>query len=239
MLRSTRFATRLPGKPRLLTTFEHEDSNRYSIIRGFPWLGALQRRRLESVVPSSLFACICGSLFLFWLRLRCARFFRGQQNAFHLFLRHTQSNQTHILSTPSRFTGSLDNLHGIKTQFGGRIIRILPKNRIHEIPRGFVQRVAQFRHRAAENPPPPLFRMDLHIALPQFLNQHTFGAVYPDFKMPLREHRITRACQGHQTTVLQFQQSVSYTSTSASALSNLAKTSTGSEAVKKPRKAAA
>ena len=57
----TRFATRLPGKPRLLTTFEHEDSNRYSIIRGFPWLGAVQRRRLESVVPSSLFASICGS----------------------------------------------------------------------------------------------------------------------------------------------------------------------------------
>ena len=28
---------------------------------------------LDSVVNSSSFACICGSLLLFWLRLRCAR----------------------------------------------------------------------------------------------------------------------------------------------------------------------
>ena len=45
---STRFATRLPGKPKLLPTFEHEDSDRYSLIRRF----------LESVVNSSSFASI-------------------------------------------------------------------------------------------------------------------------------------------------------------------------------------
>ena len=49
MLRSTRFATRLLGKPKWLPPFEHEDSDRYSLIRGVPWLGAAQRRRLESV----------------------------------------------------------------------------------------------------------------------------------------------------------------------------------------------
>ena len=86
---ATRFATRLPRIPKLLGTFEHEDSYRFSLIRGF----------LESVVNSSSFASICvhlrfssssfvsfcSNFFPFvalhsfvansflWLRLRCAR----------------------------------------------------------------------------------------------------------------------------------------------------------------------
>ena len=50
------FLPRLSFRRKRTIFLEH--SNRYSIIRGFPWLGAGQRRRLDSVVPSSLFASI-------------------------------------------------------------------------------------------------------------------------------------------------------------------------------------
>ena len=43
----TRFATRLPGKPKLLPTFEHEDSDRYSLIRGVPWRGVAKTARIR------------------------------------------------------------------------------------------------------------------------------------------------------------------------------------------------
>ena len=47
VLRSTRFVTRLLGKPILLWTIEHEDSYRDSLIFGFPWQGAAQTARFR------------------------------------------------------------------------------------------------------------------------------------------------------------------------------------------------
>src|SRR6266516_75060 len=106
--------------------------------------------------------------------------------------------------SPSRLTGSLDYFHRGKAETGRRSVFSAAKNHVDEVFSRGEQRVDVrlgegwvAGHIAVEE-------VALHLALPEFHQEHSFGPVHPDFIIALRMWRGAGAGDGSQRAAFQF-----------------------------------